>query len=300
MKKIPVLVLAFNRADHVAKAMASIREYRPERLYLECDGPRVHKQGEAKAVEETRKTMLEAVDWPCEIKTLFREENLGCANAVNDAITWFFKHEEYGVICEDDIVFSLDFFKFCEELLPRYIKEDRIMCINSQNPSKRTDIPNSYVYGYRSSCWGWATWRRAWAKMDMSMSAVPNLKYGFLFKRLGVFEGLITMKYFKTGYKRLPYYNSWANRWYLSILANNGLTITPGVNLSKNIGIDGGAHFETGDVDPYADLLIGNIQWPLIYNDSFVIDSQQSRYDEMDFFRWRMIGLKKRIKRLFA
>ena len=43
-KKIPVLVLAFNRADHVQQAMKAIAEYQPDRLYLECDGPRPYKE----------------------------------------------------------------------------------------------------------------------------------------------------------------------------------------------------------------------------------------------------------------
>ena len=102
--KVPVLVLAFNRADHVAKAMEAIREYRPERLYLECDGARKNKAGETEAVALTRKTMLDMVDWPCEVKTLFREKNLGCANAVYGDIKWFFEDEELGVIIEDDVV----------------------------------------------------------------------------------------------------------------------------------------------------------------------------------------------------
>ena len=154
-KKIPVLVLAFNRADHVAEAMKAIREYKPDRLYLERDGPRGHKEGEREAVEETRQTMLDAVDWPCEVKTLFREENLGCAKAVYDAITWFFEQEEYGIICEDDIILGKDFFRLCEDLLPRYKDEERVMEISARNQSLRTDINNTYVYAQCFHCWGW-------------------------------------------------------------------------------------------------------------------------------------------------
>lgn len=40
LNKNPILLLAFNRADHVIKSMKAIREYRLERRYLECDGPR--------------------------------------------------------------------------------------------------------------------------------------------------------------------------------------------------------------------------------------------------------------------
>lgn len=300
MSKIPILVTAFNRADHVEKAMDAIREYKPKRLYLECDGPRENKAGEREAVEATRQTMLNKVDWPCEVKTLFREENLGCAKAMNGAITWFFENEEYGIVCEDDIILSQDFFRFCEDILPRYINNEQVMEVVSRNHSHRIDIPNSYVYSYRYNCWGWASWRRAWKKMDMSMSAAPSLTYRFMFKKLGIFEGFMRMYYFKSGYKHLETFNSWAWRWFLSILVNDGLVIIPGVNLSKNIGIDGGAHYEAGDVDPYADLQIGHMEWPLVYNDSFEIDGKQSRYDEKDFWRVRMIGLRKKIRKLFG
>lgn len=298
MKKIPILVLAFNRADHVVEAMKVIQKYKPDRLYLECDGPRLNKVGEQEAVKATRKAMLDSVDWQCEVKTLFREKNYGCAQAVNDAITWFFKNEEYGIICEDDIVLSPDFFKLCEELLPRYANEDRIMEITAQNHSHREDISNTYVYSCREHCWGWASWARAWEKMDMTMSAVPSLTYSFLIKRLGVFEAIMRMHYFQYGYNHLSTYKSWAFRWTLSILVNNGLVIIPGVNLAKNIGTEGGVHYDSDDTDPYADLDIGSINWPLVYNDCFEIDRRQSRYDAKDFLRLRIIGLNKKIRKI--
>lgn len=299
MSKVPILVVAFNRADHVSKAMKAIREYQPDKLYLECDGPRLDKKGEDEKVKATRKAMMDAVDWPCEVRTLFRDENMGCAHAVNDAITWFFTNEEYGVICEDDIVLSLDFFLLCEELLPRYADNDSIMEIIAQNTSHRKDIPNSYVFSNREHCWGWASWARAWKKMDMAMSAAPNLKLSILVNKLGFFEGIVTMRNLKIAYKNIDKLSSWATRWNLSILANNGLVIVPGVNLAINIGMDGGAHYETGDLNPYSNLVIEPFQWPLVFNDTLSIDNIQAKYDKKDFFRVRMIGLKKKIKRLF-
>ena len=190
MNKVPILVLAFNRADHVSEAMKAIRDYQPDRLYLECDGPREAKEGEEEKVKATRKAMLDAVDWPCEVKTLFREQNMGCAHAVNDAITWFFENEEYGIICEDDIILGQDFFKFCEIILPRYAKEERIMSISAQNRSMRNDINNTYVYSYNYDCWGWASWRRAWNKMDMSMSRMPEITRSAMIRRYGLIGGL--------------------------------------------------------------------------------------------------------------
>lgn len=299
MGKVPILVLAFNRADHVSEVMKLIREYRPEKLYLECDGPRKNKPGEDERVTATQRCMLEFVDWPCELKTLFRSKNLGCAHAVYDAITWFFKEEEYGIILEDDIIVSLDFFKLCEELLPRYSANENIMEIVSQNHSYRTLSSNTYVYSWREDCWGWATWARAWKKMDMSMSAVPSLSLSFMIKKLGYFQGLVEMYYYKQAYRHLQHYSSWAFRWRLSILINEGLVIVPGVNLSKNIGMDAGVHYEYGDEDPYKNLNIGKMIWPIVYNDSFTIDKNQEKADKKDFFNVRVIGLKKKIFKIF-
>ena len=298
MLKVPVLVLAFNRAKHVKEVMVAIQKYQPDKLYLACDGPRPNNVADIAAVKETQKAMLDAVDWPCEVRTLFRKENLGCANAVNDAISWFFQNEEFGIICEDDIILGFDFFLLCEDLLPRYADQEQIMEIVSQNHSYRKDISNTYVYSYREHCWGWASWRRAWEKMDMSMSSAPHMTYSKLFKKLGFFEGLMKKHYYMAGYRNLKNFNSWATRWNLSILANNGLVIIPGVNLSKNIGIDGGTHYETGDKDPYERLEIGNIDWPLIYNDSLIIDKTQASADKKDFLRIRMIGVRKKINKI--
>lgn len=296
MDKLAVLVLAFNRADHVAKAMEAIRRYQPERLYLECDGARPGKAGEVEAVEKTRRVMLEAIDWPCNIKTLFREKNLGCANAVNDAITWFFKNEEYGIICEDDVILSLDFFRLCEDLLVRYKDEPKVMEISARNESFRTDISNTYVYAQCYHCWGWATWRRAWNKMDMTMTAAPRISLTYLIKRLGLFRGLMMKKYFMSAYHSLPHFNSWATRWFLSILANDGLVICPGVNLALNIGMEGGEHYEKGYKDPLASLKIGKMIWPIIYNDCLKPDKRQKNADNRNFAKIRWYGLKRKIR----
>ena len=102
--KIPVLLTVFNRKDTALKALESIRVYQPEKLYIAADGHRTHKEGEEQACADTRQAVLDAIDWPCDVRTLFREENLGCAKAMFGAISWFLEQEEWGIICEDDIV----------------------------------------------------------------------------------------------------------------------------------------------------------------------------------------------------
>ena len=294
--KVPVLVLAFNRADHVAKAMEAIREYRPERLYLECDGARKNKAGETEAVALTRKTMLDMVDWPCEVKTLFREKNLGCANAVYGAITWFFEHEEWGVIIEDDVVVGQDFFRLCEELLPRYKDEERIMEISAENHYPNSKDANTYFYSLDFKCWGWASWARAWKQMDMKMTKWPEQGLTKLVKSFDLFKGCMMYYYWHSTYKNIETSTSWATRWAFTIFAENGLCIIPGVNLAVNIGTDGGAHYENGDVNPYAHLQVERMSFPIVYNDTIALDERQRKLSNKDFFRIRMIGLRKKLR----
>ena len=120
-----VLFLVFNRPDTTAQVFEVIRQARPPRLYIAADGARPNRADEPELIARVRE-IATAVDWPCEVRTLFREENLGCKHAVSGGITWFFEHEEQGIILEDDCLPSQSFFWFCEELLEKYKDDKRV------------------------------------------------------------------------------------------------------------------------------------------------------------------------------
>ena len=42
-----------------------------------------------KKIKKVREIVTE-FDWPCEVKTLFRNKNLGCKKGISSAINWFF------------------------------------------------------------------------------------------------------------------------------------------------------------------------------------------------------------------
>ncbi|PID60307.1 hypothetical protein CSB45_00540 [candidate division KSB3 bacterium] len=111
----PVLFLIFNRPDVTAQVFAAIRQAQPSKLYVAADGARPENAGEVERVAQTRQVVLNSIDWPCELKTLFRETNLGCRMAVSSAIDWFFEHGEQGIILEDDCLPDQSFFGFCSD-----------------------------------------------------------------------------------------------------------------------------------------------------------------------------------------
>ena len=86
----PVLFLVFNRPDTTQRVFDAIRAARPPRLYVAADGPRVGRADEAERCEAVRR-IATAVDWPCELVTLMRAENLGCKVAVSSAVNWYFE-----------------------------------------------------------------------------------------------------------------------------------------------------------------------------------------------------------------
>ena len=166
MFNTPILFLIFNRPEVTFAVFEQIQKIQPKYLFIAADGPRNYKENElCKATRD----VVQKIDWDCELKTLFRNENLGCAKNVSSAIKWFFDHVEKGIILEDDCYPDLSFFSFCEELLNYYDNNDRIMAIsgfNAQLGIKRTK--HSYFFAEIPLVWGWATWRKA-------SNAIPNL-----------------------------------------------------------------------------------------------------------------------------
>ncbi len=234
----PVLFVIFNRPDRTQKVFNMIRKVRPKQLFIAADGPR-KEQGEAEEslCRETRNIITCGIDWECEVRTLFRNENLGCRKSVSQAITWFFEHVEQGIILEDDCLPHPTFFTFCECMLQRYVSNDKIMHISGTNYQfgiKRGRY--SYYFSHYPHVWGWATWRRAWKLYDGEGVTWPKGK-----KMIAAALGEDTLQY----RVRVKIYddvfihgkfNSWAYPWSYSCFLHQGLSISPNINLVSNIG----------------------------------------------------------------
>lgn len=266
----PVLFLVFNRPETTRRVFAQIRRARPPRLYVASDGPRADRDGESAVVQSVRETVLAGVDWPCEVKTLFRDRNLGCKLAVSEAISWFFDQETMGVILEDDCLPSLSFFSYCETLLNVYKDDNRIFIINGYN-YRQSWHPEQYDYFFSNfgGCWGWASWRRAWNHYD------PEMKDLALFAAQGCFEDLLGRK---VGHARKivlqqtcrNHGDSWAYPWGFARHKNNGLACVPAKSLIANIGF--GANATHTRRNRGGNIEAQEISFPLQHNSFMVPD----------------------------
>lgn len=242
--KTPVLFLIFNRLEISKKVFEAIRQAKPPKLYIGSDGPRKERPDEEEIVNSVRDYILSGVDWECEIKTLFRKENLGCKYAVSEAISWFFEHEEQGIILEDDCLPSQSFFWFCEELLDKYKNDTRVFLISGYNKqtSWKPDL-NDYFFSHFGGIWGWASWKRAWEKYDLEMTKLDEFKKRNYFKYLfGEELGKIRQKQMEN----CPS-TTWDFQWGFARHMNSGLACVPAKSLIKNIGFgEGATHTQTG------------------------------------------------------
>lgn len=230
-----VLFLVFNRPETTVRVFEAIRVAQPSRLYIAADGPRADRLGEADRCKEVRQ-ITTSVDWPCEVRTLFRNDNLGCRRAVSEAISWFFKHEEEGIILEDDCLPHQDFFSWSSAMLTRYRTDPRVMCVTGNNfQSDMTTWPYSYYYSIYNHCWGWASWRRAWALYDADLTMFEPAAAKSLLSKISCFPGFVPA-WMNNLEKVRSGFDTWDYQWTWSCWLQGGLTCTPRVNLVSNIG----------------------------------------------------------------
>jgi hypothetical protein len=285
-----VLFLIFNRPEVTKRVFEAIRQAKPPRLYVAADGHRKGKEGEAEVVQKVRKLVMDNIDWDCEVKTLFREKNLGCKYAVGGAIDWFFKNEEMGIILEDDCLPSQSFFKFCEINLEKYKNDSRIFGISGDNFIQKQITTDSYFFTRFVYIWGWATWKKSWIAHRKLESNYNNI--------------LPTINTLSINHKQANHnivenarkaYNgiidTWDYQWMLSIFLSNGLIITPYINLVKNIGFGKDATHTTKK-NPIKVIEIKEIKFPLIHPEIMVPNEEYDNYLYNHIYRWTDIWFK--------
>lgn len=273
--RTPILLLIFSRPDTTQAVFNAIREIKPPRLYVGADGPRNNKPGEAEKCEATR-SIIDQVDWDCEVKTLFRDENLGCGIAPHQAMNWFFEQEEMGIILEDDILPSQSFFWYCQELLEKYKDDERVMEIAAMNylGEWKPEEPESYYFSWMGTTWGWASWSRAWKHYNYNIPDFQIMREQgkvnhYFFTRP---DTDYVMDKLEQAYQRDPNITWWDYQWMYTRITRGGVSIIPKKNLAVNIGFgDGSTHTTEGD-NQFEHMELEEMDLPLVHPTEMVVD----------------------------
>lgn len=276
----PVVFLIFCRPDVTARTLNLIRDAQPNMLLVIADGPR--NEEEAILCRKTR-SVIDQVDWECEVRMNYSDINLGCRDRVSSGLHWVFEQVDEAIILEDDCLPNSSFFYYCENLLNYYRHDERVMVIsgdNFQDGQQRTKY--SYYFSKYNHCWGWATWRRAWRHWDFNPEKWKEFRDSNFLQFIcdDPYETKYWTAIFDTLFlKGKP--DSWAYVWLFSCWAQGGLTILPNVNLVSNIGFGVNATHTTEE-SRFANMPTDYIG--KIYHPPFIVQHKAADKYTFDYF----------------
>ena len=158
MKSPAIVFLIFNRPSETAQTFEAIRTARPSELFVVADGPRSYRPSDLDLCERTR-GIIDQVDWPCQVRRNFSDENMGCGKRVSSGLDWAFAQVEGAIILEDDCLPDLSFFPYCAELLERYRDDERV------------------INGFRQQ---FPEWAAAYIRQLLFFAASPYLGLGYM------------------------------------------------------------------------------------------------------------------------
>ena len=93
---VAVLILFFNRPDHLKEVFDEVRKARPSQLFLYQDGPRGER--DMTGIEACRK-VVEDIDWECEVHRKYQERNYGCDPSEYLSQKWAFSVVDKMTMC---------------------------------------------------------------------------------------------------------------------------------------------------------------------------------------------------------
>jgi hypothetical protein len=281
--KTPVAFIIFNRPETTKRVFAEIAKAKPPKLLVIADGPRADYPNDVEKCAAVR-TIIDGVDWDCEVLTNYSDVNLGCKRRVSSGLDWVFDTVEEAIILEDDCLPHPTFFRFCEELLERYRDDKRIAMISGDNfqfGRKRTEY--SYYFSRYTHIWGWASWRRAWDNYDVDMKIWHEIRDGGWLRDL--LEDKKSVRYWKKIFDKVYQgkIDTWDYPWVFVCWMNSALTIIPNVNLVSNIGF-GSEAVHTTKRNKFAEMKTEYMDFPISHPSYILRDSKADFFVENEMF----------------
>ncbi len=306
MSRTPVVLIAFNRPEVTRRTFAAIREARPPRLFLVCDGPRADHPDDAAGVAAVR-ALLDDVDWPCDVDRRFSERNLGVEANVELGLDHVFSQVERAIVLEDDCLADSTFFRYADQLLDRYADHRRVWQVagNGLGVSESVFHGSSYAFSAWASVWGWATWGDRWRRHREQFPRTHTGTSGMAPVRTAPVElshaGLVTSggrrHFVEAAASDDVITHGWDKHWWLSIMSEGGVCVTPSHSLVENVGFGEGATHTVGSGAAYG--VARPMAFPLVHPSDVVVNVEVERELELILNRvgGRMARLVRRLVR---
>jgi hypothetical protein len=272
---VPIAFEIFNRPEPTRRVFSAISAIRPAQLFIMADGPRSDRPEDVGRCQEVR-AIVEAIDWPCQVRADFAPTNMGCGDRTISGLNWVFEHVDQVIFIEDDALPDLSFFPFCREMLQRFRDDQRIVTVRGVNLYPERPMAYSYFFSSLFGSWGLALWRRSWQQFDPAMTLWPEARERSLLAN--VFPRPAHWRYWHRildSCHRKQF--SWDYAFALSCWLQGGLTVVPARNLVRNIGFGADSTHTKVDTGP-GKLPLQTLELPLRHPPFVVADRA---YDDL-------------------
>ena len=288
---LPALLIAYNRPDHTARVLDSLRDAGIREVFVSLDGPRA---GSEEKCERTR-AVVESASWPERITIRASSINEGPGWGPRHAIEWFFSQVPVGIICEDDTLLGVDAAEFLTQAAADFRAGVPMAAATSLGAVAYRGTASYFASRYATT-WGWATSADTWSFYDYSIADWPERRSTDWLLRIGGSKHFAQYwtNVFDITYADRDHY--WDYQWQYAMWKNDWLCWHPRVNLVTNIGFDEAGTHTHAARQGLTELPVGQLPMPLVVPTSTQSDRRVDTWIDRNVYRTRR-SLKGRMYR---
>lgn len=246
----PIALFVYRRPRHAREALESLAGNAlaaQSELFIYSDAAKGGDERERREVEEVRRLIRERA-WCGKVTIIEAPANRGLAASITGGVTEMVQRHGRAIVLEDDLVLSPGFLAYMNRTLEVYENEPGVMHIAGYSPPLSAPLPPTYLYR-NTTCWGWGTWARAWKHFNPDAAQLlaelgrRHLNYDFNLD--GSYPSTDQLVFNIDGLR-----DTWAIKWYASVMLAGGLCLHPHPSLVQNIGTDDSGT-NTGSTEQY-------------------------------------------------
>ena len=162
MELAPIVLFTYCRPLHTRKTVSALQNNllaSNSDLIIYSDAP--HNQDMQGIVDEVRAYLATIIGFRS-VSVRHRTHNFGLARSIIEGVSEVLRFSDRVIVVEDDLVTSPYFLTYMNEALERYALDDRVASIHGYVYPCFQSLPKTFFLR-GADCWGWSTWRRAWA-----------------------------------------------------------------------------------------------------------------------------------------
>jgi len=273
----PILLFTYKRLETLEKTVQSLQQNElssGSELFIFSDGAKTDE--DVSSVHKVRE-YLKSISGFKSVHIFETRQNKGLANSIIEGVTQVIN--EYGkvIVLEDDLLTSPNFLLYMNQALNFYERNSKIFSVAGYSynvPLLRKNWQKDYYVTYRTSSWGWGSWKERWNSIDWDVKGfdefINDPKEIKRFLLLGRDVNRL-LKNQMTGKM-----DSWAIRMCFSQFKQNKLTIYPKVSKIQNIGfMPGATHTVRGK--RFRTILDTGDQNKFLFDEDIVVDDKLLR-----------------------